>query len=154
MAKDFKVWCQTDDELADVLTRASRDGFTWASGHSLLDYKFYEIEAPVGIIAYKGHIYYAQLWADFKEYHTAGMTEFSVQEYVQNGCPADMHESDEIVLKRGGLLEALKRVIASDDNLRELLRDAQPIVTFTGILITKLEQELFDNNEPDNNLYS
>lgn len=144
MPKEFKVWCETKDELNEVLTRAGRDGYTWASGNSPLDYPANIVRLPIGIIGFKACIYFAQSRLDFEDFFTSNMTEFTVQEYVKNGCPVDTLDLDKIVLKRGGLVEALKRVIESDNNLRELLTDAPLIVTFTAILVGKLEEELFD----------
>lgn len=153
MSKEFKVWCETDDELSEVLTRLGREGFTWASGHNPLDYKQVSLGAPVGIITFKERIYYCQSKFDFDEIYTPDMGEISAEYYIKNGRPADTEKKKTIELEKGKLLKVFRSVIDNDEFSKELFATAPEIVAVIGVMLLKIENELF-KEETDNKLYS
>lgn len=161
MSKNFKVWCNTDDELNEVLTRAGRDGFTWASGGNPIDYKILELEVPVGIIFMKGRIYYAGTRESFDDPRAEHIDEISAQYYTQFGSPVDIDMDNTVdtdmkktvELTRGKLLEVFETVSQSDESTKKLFMESPLIYAVIGVMLVKIEDELF-KDEPDNKLFS
>lgn len=149
MERNFKVWCNTDDELNEVLTQAGRDGFTWASGHNPLDYKMIELETPVGIVFVKEHIYYAGTRESFDDPRAGHIAEVSVQDYTKNGRPDDIPTGTTVELKRGRLLEILDDITKSDESTRKLIEEAPLLLALIGVMVVKIEDELFKDEPVD-----
>ena len=152
MQKDFKIWCNTDEELEDVLTQAGRDGFTWISGHNPIDYKTIELDTPAGIVFYEGHIYYAGTREDFNDPRAPHMVEISAQDYIQNGTTNVTTAPKTVEITRGRLLEVFETITQSDDSTKKMIAEAPLMLAVIGVMIVKIEDELFKDEPVDKTL--
>ena len=46
--KNFKIWCETEEEKQKVLLKMEKEGIKWLSGHLPTQYK--PCDAPIGFI--------------------------------------------------------------------------------------------------------